>query len=585
MTWKPDRSYDALRKAETGAIRKKGGPFLRVALVYPNAYPMGMANLGFQTVYGLLNRMDGVACERAFLPAPPLPENGDIITLETGRRLRDADVIAFSISFENDYLYLLAILRKGGLPLLSHDRTEAHPLVMAGGVACTLNPEPIAPFMDGFLLGEAEPGLSPLFDALAADLRTLDRPSLLARLARTVPGFYAPRFYTPSYFPDGRLQAVAASPGVPETVRRPFVADLSDMPTCSEVMAPDTTFDSAYLIEVGRGCPHGCRFCSAGYVYRPPRFRSTDTVRSCIEKGAALSRHIGLVGAAVSDFPEIGTICASSGPSAVRFSFSSLRADALTDDFLATLKKSGVKTATIAPDGGSQRMRRVINKGLTEAQILDAAETLVAAGIPNLKLYFMVGLPTETDADVAAIVDLCKAVKDRFLAASRDRGRIGRITVSVNPFVPKPVTPFQWAPMAAVTTLKHRMDIIQKGLKGVANLRINAGSPRTAHVQGLLSRGDRRVARLLIEAHLNGGNWAQTLKASPVPPDFYTTRPRSETECFPWEIIDHGVARDYLWREYERALSGSVTPPCSAEGCTRCGVCPGEAETAAAALA
>ncbi len=585
MTWKADRSYNALLEAETGAVRKEGKGYLRVALVYPNAYGMGMSNLGFQTVYGLLNRMAFVACERAFLPAPPLPDRADLVTLETGRRLADADVVAFSISFENDYLHLLTILEKAGLNLLSDQRTDADPLVMAGGVACTINPEPIAPFMDGFLLGEAEVGLATLFDMLAEKRHAEDRSSLLARLSRTVPGFYAPRFYAPSYFPDGRLRDVVASEGVPETVQRPYAADLSDVATCSEVLAPETTFDNAFLIEVSRGCPHGCRFCSAGYVYRPPRFRSADTVASAIDKGAALSGHIGLVGAAVSDFPEIGHVCARAAGKGARLSFSSLRADALTGDLLAVLRASGVKTAAIAPDGGSERMRRVINKGLTETQILDAAETLVSGSIPNLKLYFMIGLPTETDADAEAIVELCKSVKERFLAASRDRGRIGVITVSLNSFVPKPFTPFQWAAMADATTLKRRIQLIRKGLKGVANLRISAASPRTAHVQGLLSRGDRRISQVLMLAHENGGNWAKTFKTTPVPPAFYTTRPRGASERFPWEVIDQGVNRSYLWREYQRALSGKITPPCAVGACRRCGVCTEEAEPASAAAA
>ncbi len=585
MTWKPDRSYEALLKAESGAIRKEGGARLRVALVYPNTYGMGMSNLGFQTVYGLLNRMAGIACERLFLPSPPLPDREVPLTLETGRRLRDVDVVAFSISFENDYLHILTLLERAGLNLLSEERTEADPLVLAGGVACTLNPEPIAPFMDGFLLGEAEVGLASLFGILTETLHAADRRSLLARLARTVPGFYAPRFYTPSYFPDGRLRDVEVARGIPETIPRPFVTDLSGLATCSEVLAPETAFDNTYLIEVSRGCPHGCRFCSAGYIYRPPRFRSADTIASCIDQGAARSSHIGLVGAAVSDFPGIGDICAKAPEKGVRLSFSSLRADGFTDTLLATLKGSGVKTATIAPDAGSERMRRVINKGLTEADILEATGTLVERSIPNLKLYFMVGLPTETEADVAAIVDLCKAIKERFLAASRDQGRIGTITVSVNPFVPKPFTPFQWGPMADIATLKKRIKGIRNGLKGVANLRISAASPRTAHVQGLLSRGDRRVARILMLAHENKGNWARTLKETPADPAFYTTRPRSESERFPWEIVDQGVDRSYLWGEYRRALSGRPSPPCAVGACTRCGVCDGGATPVAVAAA
>lgn len=571
MTRKSDRLYDALIKVETGAVRKDDKRCLRVGLVYPNAYAMGMSNLGFQTVYGLLNRIPGVACERVFLLNPPPPEQA-VVTMETGRRLSGMDMIAFSISYENDYLHILTILDQAGLPLLSEDRTETYPLVIAGGVACSINPEPVAPFMDGIFIGEAEAGMDRIMAILQADLRHADRPALLARLARNVGGFYAPGLYTPSYFPDGRLKDVQAALGAPKTIRRVYAADVSDVATCTQVMAPNTAFD-AFLVEVSRGCPHGCRFCAAGFVYRPPRFCSSETVLSAIDQGALVAERIGLVGAAVSDFPDIGAVCARAAEKGVCLSFSSLRADALSDDLLAAMKASGVKTATIAPDAGSERMRRVINKGLTKDQILDAAETLVSWGIPNLKLYFMVGLPTETDSDAEAVATLCKGVKERFLDASRKQGRIGTITVSVNPFTPKPFTPFQWASMSDAGTLKRRIRLIKTALKGMANIRFSAASPKMAQVQALLSRGNRRVSRMLMCAHANGGNWTRTFKEFQDAPEFYITRHRDRDERFPWEIIDNGVARSYLWNEYQRALSGKTSLPCDVGNCGRCGVC------------
>jgi len=295
-------------------------------------------------------------------------------------------------------------------------------------------------------------------------------------------------------------------------------------------------------------------------------------------EGAESASKIGLVGAAVSDFPGIGDLCARYFGEAVRISFSSLRADAISPELLATLKHSGVKTATIAPDAGSDRMRRVINKGITEADILSAAETLVGEGIPNLKLYFMVGLPTETEADVAEIIHLCKRIKHRFLKSSRTRGRIGEITVSLNAFVPKPMTPFQWAAMDEISVLKRKEKKIKEGLRRAPNLRLHHDVPKHAYLQALLSRGDRRAAALLTAGHFHGGNWARTFKESPINPDFFVSRARSADEIFPWDFIDHRIDKGFLRREYERALKGKPSPPCPlTDTCTLCGAC---AETA-----
>jgi len=282
-----------------------------------------------------------------------------------------------------------------------------------------------------------------------------------------------------------------------------------------------------------------------------------------------------LVGAAVSDLPGLSSLCqfAAQQKDGARVSFSSLRADALDEDLIASLKKSGVKTATIAPDAGSARMRAVINKGLSEETILAAIENLVAAGIPNVKLYFMIGLPTETADDVSAIVNLCRKIKHMFLATSRAQKRIGEITVSLNSFVPKPVTPFQWVSMDSIDSLKAKIKTIKSALKKVPNIRIHADVPRWAYVQALFSRGDRRVADILYMAHQNKGNWPKTLKASPVNPDFYVARERGLDELFPWDFIDHGIKKSFLKNEYDRALKSRPSPPCPIESCQLCGVC------------
>lgn len=564
------RRREAAAPRESGAVVKDWRGRLRVALAYPNIRALGMANLGFQTVYRLFNDRDAVVCERLFLS-----ESGDstpLRSVESGRAPAEFDLLAVSISFESDYVGLLRLLDEAGLPLRAADRTSDMPVVVAGGVAPTLNPEPIAPFVDLILIGEAEMLIRPFLDRFDPGA---DRESLFAQLAREVPGVYAPAFYESRYRSDGLLDEIRPVADVPDRVERVYLPDLSTSDTCTAVVSEETAFDSAFLVEVGRGCPHGCRFCSAGYVYRPPRFRGADQLRKTMERGAAETDRIGLVGAAVSDLPEVRTLCDDFSRNGVRISFSSLRADALAPELIAALQESRVRTATVAPDAGSERMRRVVNKGVTEADVLSAVETLVDAGIPNLKLYFMVGLPSETRADVAAAVDLVKRVKDRFLRASRPRGRMGEITVSVSSFVPKPVTPFQWAAMDAVPALKAKIRIIRDGLRRVANVRVHADLPKHARAQALLSRGDRRVAYLLEAAHRNGENWAQIFKESPVNADFFVAREREKDEPFPWEVVRHGVSREFLRREYERALEGKVSKDCpgAGEGCRICGVC------------
>ncbi len=351
------------------------------------------------------------------------------------------------------------------------------------------------------------------------------------------------------------------------------VEDLSPWDTCSTVLTPNTTFDNTYLIEVARGCPHGCRFCAAGFVYRPPRFRTTTQLESSLDKAALCVGRVGLMATAVSDIPHLEVLCHRAIDHDLQISFSSLRAELLTQELVDVLKRGGTKTATIAPDAGTERMRRVINKGISEHDVLEVTERLVSAGIPNLKVYFMVGLPEETMSDVEAIVGLCKKIKHRFLKAGRKMARLGQISVSLSSFVPKPFTPFQWVPLEEVKNLKAKIKHVKEGLRRVPNVRVQADLPKWAYIQALLSRGDRRTAELLVAAHENNGNWAKVLKASIINPDFYVYRQRPLDEILPWDFVDHGIKKAFLIEEYEKALRAETSPPCHVGKCKTCGVC------------
>lgn len=571
MAAKADNRRHKRLAAEEGAIIKSWHGRVRVALVYPNHYPVGMANLGFQTVYKLLNHIEHVVCERVFLPDPD-EAAAAVASLESARPLQDFDCLAFSLSFESDYVNVLSILQKAGLPLPAVQRGGALPLLMAGGVSCFLNPEPIAPFFDCFLLGEAEELVPAFFDRFDPEA---DRTGFLLQIARDLPGVYVPSLYRDSYTADGILQAFTPLADVPARVRRVQAPDIACFATDTTIVSPETGFEDACLIEVSRGCPHGCRFCAAGYVYRPPRFRPLSLLEQSLAKAAGRSRKVGLLGAAVSDLPDLASLCSLGEHLGVQLSFSSLRADALDSALVAALRQGRLNTATIAPETGSERMRRVINKGLSEAQVLAAVEKLVTGGIPNLKLYFMVGLPTETGEDIHAIVTLIEKIKAVFLDSSRSRRHMGRITVSLGSFVPKPFTPFQWEGMDTVAVLRQKIEQVRRGVKSLPNVRVQADAPRRALVQAVMARGDRRVSALLTRALRKDGNWPQVFKQASVGPGFYAHRTRRRDELLPWDFIDHGLHKSFLWREYQRALqsrSGTVCP-IDPGRCRVCGVC------------
>ena len=558
---------------ESGVATSPRQTRLAVALVYPNTYHQGMSNLGLQTVYRMLNERDGVSCERFFLPdAEDLEEHRrtgfPLVSVETQRPLADFDLIAFSISFENDFLNLPALFELAHLPLWRDQRDERHPLVLCGGICAFLNPEPLAEIMDLFAVGEAEALLPALLDRFVADGLS-GRADLLARLT-PLPGVYLPAGYSPEYRTSGELAAMTPAAGFPVRIHRQWQRRLDDSQSRTCVATPETEFGGMRLIEVSRGCPRACRFCAAGFIYRPFREHSREHLQREVLAGGDGPGRVGLVAAAVSDYgslAEIGDAVLAAGG---EISITSVRIDAVTAEQVRVLAASGHKTLALAPEAGSQRMRDVINKGIDEAQILSAVQTLAEGGIPNLKLYFMIGLPTEAVEDIEAIAELTVKIRNVWEAVGRQKGRLGRLHLSINPFVPKPWTPLQWAPMEPRAQLEKKVRLLQKRLRPLPNVELSFESLRHAELQGFLARGDRRVGRSL-PLLAGGGNLKAACKQAGLDPSFYLHRERGANELFPWEILDQGIERSYLREEYTMALAGRCGGVCH-EGCNRCGL-------------
>ncbi len=540
------------KRVEQGAIIKKGKGLLKAALVYPNTYQAGMSSLGFQTVYKIANQLEFVACERVFLPDKKntfqVPKS-----IESGLPLERFDILLFSISFENDFIHLVQLLDEAGIPLRSSDRNHTHPLVVAGGVACFLNPQPISPFIDCFLLGEAECLLN---NFLTLFHNKTDKETFLNHLENDLSGAYVPKLHF-----DKK----------PFSIKVQYLENLNATTTATSILTNDAAFKNIFLIETLKGCPHGCRFCSAGFIYRPPRIYPAQNIKDAIESTLGQTDKIGFVSSAIADHPDIEHICDFGLSQNFKLSFSSLRADKLNDKLIQVLSRSKVKTATIAPEAGSKRMRNIINKNIDETDILSATERLVAAGIMNLRLYFMIGLPFEADQDVQAIVDLTLKIKATFLEASKIQKKIGTITLSINPFIPKPATPFQWAAMADEKTLKNRVKIIRQGLKKIANVNINIESLRQAKIHALLSCGDEKTADIIEQALKDG--WTSAIRQYKSYCDHIIYDEKDSVAPLPWDFLDNRVKKSFLKKEYLKAKEEKKSISCPMIDCKKCKIC------------
>jgi radical SAM family uncharacterized protein len=560
-SWKLVQKARSILEKERGTVQKPWGGKITICLLYPNAYHVGMSNLGFQTLYQILNREGDVVCERAFLPEPEdLQEYRNtqtpLFSLESQKPLSNFDILAFSISFENDFLNVLTLLELAHIPLENHLRNERHPWVIAGGVAVFLNPEPMSQFFDLFVLGEGEEVISEFLEVYRRTLsekKEMERNDFLRNL-RAVEGVYVPKSYRVTYAENGKIETMDPEPGFPKQVKRRWVSKIDRFPTQSTLFTPDTEFKEMALVEVNRGCPRGCRFCAACFVYHPFRNRSLSVLES-ISKEVLLKEHrVGLTGTAVSDHPQLLPLCQNILSQQGGISLSSLRVDAVTPSLIQCLREGEERTVAIAPEAGSERLRRMLKKGYTEEAILKSIDTLVQNGLSQIKCYFLIGLPSETDEDVKAILLLAKRIRHQILSSLKDQKKRWRLTLSVNPFIPKPATPFQWVPLEEVAELKKKLSMIQKGVRGERGMEMIFDLPKWAYIQALLSRGDRRVGKILIAAHRRQGNWNQALRETSINPDFYVYRERDLDEIFPWDFIDHGIPKERLKEEYLTAM-------------------------------
>ena len=563
----------ALYKDEDSRVTVNPHAGQKVAIVYPNTYFVGMSNLGLHIIYEEINLCPASVCERIFLPEKKELDAYDktktpLMSVETQRPMHQFDVVAFDVTFEMDYFHIPLMLRYGRVPVMSEDRTGFDPIVIAGGPCATFNPEPFADFIDAFIIGEGEGIVTAVLERIRKGRENGEsREETIAGLAQ-IDGVYVPVLYTPQYDDNKRFVGYDIADGAPKIIRRHFEPLTSGGET---VIATNfTEFGAMYIIEVARGCGRHCRFCMAGYCFRVPRVRPLDILKEGVDRAEKLGKKVGLMGAAISDYPEVDELVTYIRSKDMRYSCASLRADSLTQAVVDGLADSGQKTITIAPETGSERLRRVINKGISEEHLQNAATLSAKSGIQHMRLYIMIGLPTETDEDIEAIVGLA----ERTQAHMAEVGCKGRLTLSINPFIPKPFTPFQWMAMDNQKTVEKKLQYIKKALQKNRRIEVLVESPKEAYIQGVLARGDRRLGAVLAACAADRGSksFKAEMKAAGLDMEEMNYRERSFDEFLPWSHLDMGMDDGYLQMEWKRSVDEAYTPPC-VQGCKRCGVC------------